>query len=423
MIARKLLIFIYSALICFVSIISAGCSTLNPPDPNPSVTLRFLYEKNIADYDALAKEFQKEYPYITIELVTYTNMDDWYRNYETLMESADAARLFSGQSLYYNQHIPDGILPLDNFISSDLDFPYDNLFPNLLDGMRQKGNLIGLPSGINPFVIYINYDKFAAAGVEIPTPGWTVEDFVITAATVHNPNPNALSTSKESYGFCTNYEGNDPSIFLYLFGGRLVDDIQQPTSPQLNQKTNLDALQWYTGLFNDHEISLPIDRIQQIDTQIKLGNCAMWMDVLSRGTYGSTGNFEAMPLPLPVYNVPITIAAVDNYNIMSQSTHKQEAWLWIRFLMENELAAGKLLPPLRKLSQPEPLDVSTQSRTRDMAQILPENLLLIGPQNDDRMQQLMMQYYQAVQRVLKGETDVETALEQAQQEAIKNFTQ
>jgi ABC-type glycerol-3-phosphate transport system substrate-binding protein len=216
----------------------------------------------------------------------------------------------------------------------------------------------------------------------------------------------------------------DELAFQFIFGGVLVDSMQQPVSPRLNQPANVQAMHWYASLFSEHKLTQPLEQASQIYTLVGSGSCAMWIDVLSRGIYGSTGNFEAAPLPLPVYEDPIALLDLDGYYILAGTAHPQEAWLWTRFLMEHALASGKLIPPLRSLAASEEYALSVSADTRDIANNLPQNLMFIGldMRQNKRLQAAAMQHHLALQRVLKGETDAQTALDQAQQEALQAFS-
>ena len=420
MITKKQLVTI--VLVCFLLVQNTGCSSFPLPAQSEPVTLRFLHEENAADYAALAQEFNKEHPNITIELVTYKDLGDFYRSYASKMGSADAARLFFGASLYYAQQVPDGLLALDTLIATDEEFPHNDFYPDGVEAMRIEGKVIGLPAGMNPFVVYANPKKFESAGIPLPQAGWTVEDFTRIASAVHNIDSAAQGTDRFAYGFCTDPFANDPAVFLRLFGGALADDENQPIAPMLDQPINETAMTWYTSLFGEFQVTQPFVQSPQTAEQIRAGNCAMWLDVLSAGQYGKPSNMDAIPLPLPVYNnTPVTLAALDNYAILAKSEHPEEAWLWVRFLMEHEQASGTILPARRSHLQSDGFLSSVSPAVAAIARAIPESEITHSAQAHQRLIQANMLYYEAVQQVLKGDADVKTALEQAQQKALKVF--
>lgn len=410
---RKSLVSLF--LVCFILAQTAGCSGFQLPTKKEPVTLRFLYEEKSANYPALAEAFNKEHPHITIELFTYKNLGDFYQRYASLTEGIDAARLFIGASIYYTEQVPDGLLVLDSLLAADTDFPHNDLFPGLMDEMRLEGELIGIPAGLIPFLVYVNPQIFQEAGQPLPQPGWTVDEFVQAAKAVHHTDANGQGT----YGFCAQPEGPDPGIFLRLFGGGVVDDPVQPTAPVLDQPANEAALVWYTSLFNDYQVTLPFNSLHQWYSHFMAGNCAMWVDAMNAGDYGKPEGFEPVIFPLPVYDEPVTFAAIDHYAILAKSEHPEEAWQWIRFLMGHEQGSGSFLPPLRSLIETDSYQASVSPSVYAVASNLPERLELLGIRQDPREQQANIQYYEALRRVLMRQQDVPTALKQAQQEALK----
>lgn len=405
-------------LVCFILAQTAGCSGFQLPEKKEPVTLRFLYEENSADYPALVQAFNKEQPNITIELATYKGLNDFYSSYASKMGSADAARLFVGASFFYNQQVPGSLLALDTMVTGDPNFPHSDLDPSIMESMRSEEKLIGLPAGINPFVIFVNPKKFEAAGVPLPQPGWTVDEFVQVAGAVHDTSSAAQGTERFAYGFCTDPFASDPAIFLRLLGGALADDEASPTVPMLNQPANETAMNGYVSLFNDFQVTLPFIQSPQVAEQIRAGNCAMWLDVLSGAQYSKPTNAE--PRPLPQYNnLPFASAALDSYVILAKTEHPEEAWLWIRFLMEHEQGSGTILPALRSHIQSETYLSSVSPALLQVANAMTDIEITQSARWEPRLIQANALYYEALHQVLKGEADVKTALEQAQQKALK----
>ena len=407
-------------IVCLFLLQTMGCSGFQLPEKKEPVTLRFLYEENSANYPALAQAFNKDHQDITIELATYKGLNDFYSSYASKMGSADVARLFVGASYFYSQQVPGGLLALDTMVTGDPNFPHSDLDPSIMDVMRIEEKLIGLPAGINPFVVYVNPEKFAAAGVPLPQPGWTVDEFVQASGAVHNISPAAQGTDQFAYGFCTDPFASDPGIFLRLFGGALADDEASPTVPLLNQPANELAMIWYASLFNDFQVTLPFIQSPQAAEQIRAGNCAMWLDVLSAAQYGKPTTAAPHPVPLPLVNdKPTAFGSIDSYVILAKSEHPEEAWLWIRFLMDHEQGSGTILPAVRSQIQSEGYRSSVSPAVLEVADALAGIEITQSVQWDQRLIQANALYYEALHQVLNGDADVKTALEQAQQKALK----
>ena len=80
--------------------------------------------------------------------------------------------------------------------------------------------------------------------------------FCAAAVAVNKPIPDT-QFGKVTYGFCSTPEGSDPILITYMFGGALVDDINDPTVPTLNTIENATALRWYADLVNIYELRAP----------------------------------------------------------------------------------------------------------------------------------------------------------------------
>lgn len=179
-----------------------GCSGLMGLGGGEPVTLRFVYFQNAADYEPLAQEFNRQNPNITIELdpVTFSGGGDPLRAFQTKAETADAIRI---STVNLDARLASAFLTLDSFIATDNNFPADDLFPGSLEGMKTSGKLLGLPAGLNPYVIFYEPATLQAAGVSAPLPGWTLEDFMTLAIALNNSDDSLRGTADYRFGFCS----------------------------------------------------------------------------------------------------------------------------------------------------------------------------------------------------------------------------
>lgn len=403
-----------------IALVLTSCAGLPGLAPREPVTIRYLYTDTGADLETLAEAFQSQHSNITIELVRVNDIWGVMRSYKALGQGADAVRLPAGAA---GSADPQFFLPLDSLISTDRDFPHDDLFPGSLDGLRRDGKQIAIPAGINPFVVYYNVDKFNQRGVQPPDPRWAIEDFVNAANAVNNTDESFRGTDEFVYGYCSYPQLADSIILSFVFGGNVVDNVYQPTRPTLNDPQNVISLEWYAGLKHNLGIMYTAIDGRDLGMVVNAGQCGFWMDWLNRSMVGNFGDFKAAPLPLPLYNTPFTIAEIDGYSIMSDTEHPDEAWQWITFLMEQEAASGNMIPPLRSQVEQDSYAVRVTPEVRALARSLPEQTLIMGIDlmRDDRFGKILELYFTATQMVLQGEADPQTALDMAQQEAAASF--
>ncbi len=394
-----------------------GCAGLPFGARVEPITLRFAYLENAADYTALAEAFHKENPHITVELVAVPLEGNPMRSLATYAANADAVRL---PSMAIQEEVAEALLPLDTMISTDLNFPQADLFPNSLDSLRMDGKQVGIPAGINPYVFFYNTEKFAAAGVQPPNANWAIEDFINTAANINSPDTDGGVT----FGYCTYPTFIDPIMFSYLFGGGILDSIYQPTMPTLNDPANVDALRWYTSLKTDFQL-LPPEPLsaRAVGMFIAQGNCAFWMDTLNRGAFGRFGGVKSEPLPLPAYNATFNVAELDAYSVIATSAHSEESYQWISFLMQRQEASGAMVPPMQALARSPEYTARVSTGTAGVAQSLGDHTVLLGLEmyRDARMGSVIALYARAAEQVMLEQIDAQTALDQAQLEAEANF--
>ena len=60
----------------------------------------------------------------------------------------------------------------------------------------------------------------------------------------------------------------DPLTFIYQRGGRIFDDLENPTRTTFDDPLTIDALDWYSRLFFDYCKRLPV-HLEQVDRLVK----------------------------------------------------------------------------------------------------------------------------------------------------------
>jgi multiple sugar transport system substrate-binding protein len=396
----------------------AGCGGLGLSTPEP-VELTFSYLENAADYQPLVEAFQTQHPYITIKLTEISSPGGGGGS-PTWTTEGDVVRM---PSIAVSEDMAEAFLPLDTLISTDQKFPQDGFFSGSLDALKYDGKLIGLPAGLNPFVVYYLPKKFAAAGVQPPAAGWTIEDFVSVATAVHNPDETLIGTDRYAYGYCTHPVLSDSALFSYIFGGRLFDSLVQITQPTLNDPGNVAALAWYGSLKTELELVPPSRNVREVGALLYRNSCGLWIDWLDKSTFGPGGAVEAEPLPLPHGVTEFNIATQDGYFISRASEHADEAFLWASFLMQQQSASGRLIPPMKQaLNTPEYAARAAQSVV-NVARSLPEQTVILGIEmaRNQRFGNVLEYFAAASQKVIEGEASAQTALDEAQLQAEQSF--
>jgi ABC-type glycerol-3-phosphate transport system substrate-binding protein len=108
----------------------------------------------------------------------------------------------------------DQLVPMDDLMTkygvkaADFD-------KSIFDGMKHGGKQVALPYDFGPLIVFYNRDRFKAAGVAEPKPGWTLDDFKKAAT--------ALTTGGK-FGFTTaSIDQEYLSWVLDLSGAEVLD--------------------------------------------------------------------------------------------------------------------------------------------------------------------------------------------------------
>lgn len=127
-----------------------------------------------AEWQKVGDAVTDKYPDINVTLQG-TGWNDYFTRLLTRLPEADPPCIAGMQSLRMPNYVDD-LLPLDDLAAADgLDL--SKFDPAALEGMSIDGSLYGLPYDTGPILMFYNQDMFKQAGVALPEPGWTVEDF------------------------------------------------------------------------------------------------------------------------------------------------------------------------------------------------------------------------------------------------------
>ena len=358
-------------LVLSVLILSAACSKGTPdstqPTPLPTsadqggveaegkVTITFAtdeYQRGL--YEPLTEEFNRQNPDITVQFVTLPQPEpgepfeitDWNR---MLASAADTILAYGS----YNVG-PGGVSyfrDVGPLIDMDAAFDPDDFWPGALDACGDnEGRLLGVP-----FMIYINgifYDQaaFEAAGVPLPAPGWTWDDFAKSVAALAQRKGDAMR-----YGYA---EPGYGSILAPLVGDYL-DRNGGEVDPQALQA----ELKWYFDLVENQAVS-PMRSIEdQQDWQdwadLFAGDArpAMWPGSISEPVPGANMVFDANDpfsgmaikdfgfAPYPISEdqarAGTSMANVTCGAISAGSQHPRAAWTWLSFLSRHWLVRDR----------------------------------------------------------------------------------
>lgn len=401
-----------------LALVASGCSIISPQ--NEPVTLRIAFRKSQVDLQPLLDAYTRANPYIKIEVVEGNAGSGVVTNairekkLDIIRDDRDALQYAaSGQ-----------LLPLEEMIqATDWTKIRSDYFKGAWEGLQIEGRQWGVPASIDVFVAYINADALVALSLETPALTWKLDDFLMLANAMSQPEGATANAGQRMWGFCTDTQNYDPVLFVYLMGGTLVDDINKPTKPTLDSPATVAAVKWYADLINTYKVA-PSNSVMGAlfgggphEAAVR-GFCGMWLDMFSArgGPANGKWSFNWRMQPLPSDRARFRFGDEEGYFIVRTSEHPQEALALIRYLSDQWQASGTKLPARKSLATNSRYvrEVGEDVAAAGIADI--DTLIILPAQAGPVFQQLGEVFLTAVNQVVEGKADPEDVLYKAQKQ-------
>ena len=275
--------------------------------------------------------YTEEHPNVTIEPVDIGT--ERFQKLMTLIGSGTAPDIIYINEWCYSLAYRDVLMALDSFIEADEDFDLSYYPESLLVPLRYEDQLYALPQEVSPYVIYYNKDMFEAAGLEMPTDDWTIDEFYEAAKALTDPEKNV-------YGY-RYASGADP--FLGWLSRAGVDFDTSGTEVQgLDTQEALNALEFLYNLVVVDQISPNPAALTAMGTNadamfrnqsVAMESMGLWMlpqykaDPLS---------FEWDVVRMPMDQNQRTKAGILNWGISADTKNPDAAWDLLKFLVGPE---------------------------------------------------------------------------------------
>ncbi|NLE45988.1 MAG: extracellular solute-binding protein [Chloroflexi bacterium] len=399
----------------FASIVMMVFSTVScqpaAPPPEP-VVLQFAYP-NIDNefYTRLADVFHDEYPYVTIELTP--------QSWDMLggINPQDADVFVTSQFALGDLLKRNWVLDLTPFIEEDTQFDRDDFHPGVLDMYARDGKMWAIPSGLDLMVMYYNQDLFDSFEVAYPEIDWTWEDFLDRALQLTDLDAGV-------FGYGPDYDVFDPMLFIYQGGGKIFDDLQNPTRTTFDEPENIEALNWYMNLIRGYNVAPTPQQARElfgsgartnVESGVILGKIAMWMGMLSeRGGTPATPEWTMRwgAVNLPQDEESVTLAVVEGYFISEQAENPEVCWEWVSFLSRK--ISQRQIPARRSLLESSEYHQLVGGDIVDVAAASLEDARFLSPRLAE-FEQIFPIFGRAFEAILAERATVEEALVQAQQ--------
>jgi len=393
---------------------TAGCDVILPPKVEP-ITLRFAYREGVVSPDYLLDQFEQRNPGITIERIKLPRFDN---NALATRLRADEIDLFqdSRDALSYTQQ--GLIIPLQDILPQEWEELRGDYYPGTWEALNVAGQQWGIPAGLDVYTFYANATAMEALGVDRPPSDWRLVDLVMFADQLNYPDRATSPTNQPLFGFCTDPDGYDPLVFIYMHGGAIVDDINNPTQVTVDDPLVIEAVQWYSDLINRYDVVPDIAQVRRFYSRgfaeaAVVGACGLWMGYFSnRGGMDTpyTWTSDWIMLPPPQDALSAAMGEVDGYYITSACEEQAAALDLIRYLSGYWEAAGQKLPPRLSIAADEDYAEELGYDVASAVAQFPRQVIIVPAVLDPRLEQVGGALISTVNRIVEENLDAEWEL-------------
>lgn len=384
------------------------------------VTLRFLYREDVMDPKVLLKEFEEKNPTIKVDPVGVPARGSNTIDAQLTVGNIDVFR-DDRAALRYAER--GQLLPLNDLLIGDWATIRSDYYKGLWEAVSLTGQQWGIPAGLDLYVMYVNKDQLDNLKLQAPPVNWTLEQFVELTTKLNHPEGTQSAPDLKLFGHCTGMDGMDAILWVYLRGGKLVDNLDKPNKAYLDDPRTVEAIQWYSSLFNFHAVAPSPDNVKSEfprgglnEMQIR-GFCGTWL-----GLYGARGGrntaypwtIKWLMYPLPRDRTDISAGEMDAYYVTKTSKSPREALKLIRFLADRWEGAGNKLPPRRSLVATAGYAKSVGEEVGAIAKSFPDTVLMVPYKLDPELERAATALLMAIQRIVTEDLDAARVLAEAQ---------
>ena len=417
------------ALLVLLPLFTAGCRPrlAYAPTREP-VTLRFAYRPHIVSRQAqrtaqmqpLLDDFHAKYPWITVEAV---EMQQWDVQLDLAVKDGSIDAFLAGrEALAYAQQ---GLLkPLDDIQLGDWASIRSDYLEGTWEGLSIQGQQWGIPASLDIMVVYVNADRAKALEVSVPDSEWSLFDLMELVTKMNYPEGLPYDQSLRLFGFCTSPESIDPVIFVYLHGGRIVDDLNSPSQATLTDPLTVEAVEWYCALYTRHNVA-PDPKV--IESTFRQGGiyeaqmreaCGTWLGWYSnrRGLDSRyEWSFDCKMLPPPRDKAELSVGEVEGYFITDGCTHPSEALKLLRFLSDRWEAAGQRLPPRQSLLEDDGYEQAVGKDVADIATAFSNKVIVMPSEHMPALERVGEELIEAIGRIIAEDLEPADVLAETQE--------
>ncbi|WP_179032509.1 ABC transporter substrate-binding protein [Paenibacillus kribbensis] len=369
-----------------------------------------------ADEVKLAEQFNAAHPNIEVKFEPIPS-EGYGTKLTTSLAAGQAPDVFLvGEGDYY-KYVDKGVVePLDSYLAADPSFKLNIFQPDLINNMKIEGKQYYLPKDFNPLALWYNKRMFDEAQIPYPTDEWTWDDMIAVAQKLTKKEGNKYT----QFGFNAGKWEYPIYTYLWDYGTDIANEDGTAAEGYMNSDKTVAAMEKYVALSQGENRVSPTP----LDSQTLGGDSSMFMtDKLAMMVTGrwvktdldkSNVKYGSAMIPKNADGTRSSIIASAGWAINASSTHKQEAYELVKWLSGADAQKlrsnnGKVLPAtVKELEKVKAKEVADKP-VIEMMNFAKKPITLRSANGPIFVEE----FTKALEKMLLGEQDTRTALDEA----------
>lgn len=220
-------------------------------------------------YSTLKQRFEAQHPEYELEILLITS-GQYNDKILTMIATGVAPDVFLTTQQTKVDWVEQGLLlDVTSLWQSSKVLSRNRFFPAVLDAVRYQGKYYGTPWGFAPVIYFGNVDLMEQAGLGVPQPSWTLEDFKLYAKKMTNPDSKVFGTTVPVEG------GRGGLQWAFNFSGHDWVD-ETGTKVLVNDRAVESSLQYWLEMAFELQVTPTFENRKLAGTEFITGHEALY---------------------------------------------------------------------------------------------------------------------------------------------------
>ena len=331
-----------------LTVLLTACNGGDPAGPaasggRPTGTIRVQAAGGEGELNALREmvaAFEQAHPGAKVEFTGLAEQGDHIAKLGTSFAGGNPPDVFLLNYRRFGRFAQQGVIDPARLPGNAGDY-----YEQALEAFTMDGTLLCLPQNLSSSVVYFNAELFG--DVPLPKPGWTIQDLQATVKALH-------AKQVKTIGFETGMRTVAP--FVWLHGGHVVDDLDEPTKITMSTPESRAALEYLNALIAEGGVNATDAAAAPAEDRFAQGELAMLVDSRRAVPAMRKAGLDFDVAPLPKGAAEATLLASDAYCVSKKADNPELAHAFAQYAVTDAggkvlAASGRTVPSLKSLAE------------------------------------------------------------------------